>query len=1027
MSSDTSILDSLVQGVPPPSIINGPAQRGASPTATLDSLQPVAHPIDQQAPQGTWGGLVGNFAAGANRSIFGALGGPVDLATGIMNLPGRAANAVAGTHVPMIENPVGGSAWLNRQWSNLTGVNPEQVQPTTEAERMAQGAGGAVAQVPLMAMAGAGVAPALSGTPQAIARSLAQSGGTNLARMTQIAAATGAGGAAGQGLEDVTPGPLKPIANLAGNLAGAGGVMAATEGLRAGGQVIARKAGEMGIGPKETMGGVTATGPQVEAAGHQVSNALGPEGRQIVERASGTEAEARTLESTLADPATPTAERTAAQARLNEIQGRRVNLVPNSNPTTAQIAPTPGAVALEQAHRVAEPGPFNERANQQNNARVTALQGVQPEGNPGAVGQLLRQQLDSIDQLGQQTTQAARGGVQQASGALGGEGTPAQYGSEIRGSLADMNKAAKQRESVLWQAIDPDGTLAMPLGDVQKTAKDLARSSGTFLSIPAQEQQLLKGAAELPNVVPFRSVQQLWSDIGAAERQLRAAPGNDQSLRRLGILKSSVSDAIANAAEGTKDPGITDRLRGMGGGSGGPVVGLAGGRGDGGRAGGGSPEVAGAGAIPVHPEGRPGVQQGAGTMAPEAATDGRPNAPGLAPNFDEAAAQRYGAAKQATLERKTTYGQGPVGATLRPGAQGAPFRVEEASVPRQFLTGNATEPARVQKYIDAVGTPEAVTGMRDALVNDLREKGIVQSDGTIKPDAFNTWMQRRGQTIDLFSGLRDQLGSVRQAQETLDNVTAAHVGAVKEFQNGAARNFLNGDEPLVAVRKAFASGNPTETFSQLTGLVRGNPDAEAGLRRAVVDFIMEKSSSTAPSGTSDIDLLKAAQFRTWVRQNRAPLRVLFGGQGLQTFDAVTADLRRQAQRTASTVGSDTAQKQSAIRKYGLAAVGHGAGTSFLMLLGEHLGGHVLGATGAFAGAVGLPYLSGLYSAMKQAGITTTNDLVREAMLHPELARMLVARVPEEGIGPVMGRRIAAGMRAAVLADMTSNAQRKDKQ
>ena len=402
--------------------------------------------------------------------------------------------------------------------------------------------------------------------------------------------------------------------------------------------------------------------------------------------------------------------------------------------------------------------------------------------------------------------------------------------------------------------------------------------------------------------------------------------------------------------------------------------------------------------------------------------------PKLEPNVDEAFPERYVAARQATAERKGDFGSGPVGAVLQSGPRKGSFAIEPAAVPRQFLTGNSVEPARVRQYIEAVGgASQAVANMRDALVADLREpaKGIVQPDGQIKSPAFDRWMQRKGRTIDLFPGLRDELGTVRQAQQLLDDATAAHVGAVRDFQNGVARNFLNGDEPVIAIRKAFSSGNPTETFTSLARLVRGNADAEAGLRRGVVDYIMERMSTTTPAGPGSVDFLKADTFRRWIRQNREPLRVLFGGQGAQNLDMVAADLRRQAQRASATTGSDTAQNITAGRKTGLTPVQHGVGITALTLIGEHIGEAIHGGTiGGMAGAVALPVLGHIIHSMRQSGINTINDLVREAMLHPDLARVLMQKASGSELGPIMQRRIATALQSAVLSDMASVSQRK---
>lgn len=1556
----------FMQGTAPP-----PAQKNSA-TSILDTLPSVA-PTHAMTLAGTakgeptWSGILGNAAAGANQSVASALGAPVDLATWGMNLPGRAINAATGTNIPPIQNPVGGSDWIQQQWGNLTGVNPSQVQPTTEAERMARAAGGAVAQVPLMAMGGAGAAKVLGGLPAAVGEALAHAGGATAGQLAETATATGAGGAAGQLAEDTAPEPLKPVANLLGNVAGAAGTIGALRGAEQAGGIIVRKAGESGLGSnKSPVPGIRATGPQVAAAGNQVAGALGPEGQGILERASGFEDEARDLEAKIADPATTTDDSDAAKARLREIQGRRVNLVPGSEPTTAQVAPTAAAVALEKAHRVASLEQFNERAAVQNNARVAAVQGVQPEGNPGAVGDLLRSRLADIDASEQATTGAAKedlgsataalgatgtpeaigegvraaaapqfdsrigaatGALRDATRDLGGNGRPEAIGEAVRDPLAAAKASRKARESALQQAIDPEGKLVVdttPLLDAAAAVRTGIGPENWEAADPTVKQWVTRVERD-GSSVPYSKFRQTWSQLSAEIRTLvdqRVDPGTAQ-IHWLNELKKGLHETIAQAGQDAaeRDPGVAERLavvprdaspnepgasspstgnavytpsgrqisveykvvpsgslipshtddltpnpaypaelqprdRGrmasqgqvqriasglqperLGASSsameGAPIIGSDGvvesgnarvlgiqraltengPRAEAYRAflkqqgydaapdgilvrqrvsdlspedrvrftqeansspglamsaseragvdarrlpdslltlwrpgevdsaanrnfvrefvravpeqgeegafltpegglslegaqrirnallqkaygdpnliaalsevgdenikafGGALTDAAGdmaklraeisAGHVspevdvtphlldaarvisqarqrrvsikdmvgqndmlsghvnpltesvlraaygdgltgrmsrqkmaellsfyaeeaqkqtsgprlfgePLGPEdilnqgrargstsqsvrskdifGRSGgYGPGVGSAGSEARGSGAgetgqthaataraiepETAPEVKPNVTPEIADQIAANTRSYADFKNTYGTGPVGTTLRPGPGGAGFKTESAAVPRQFLTGNAVEPSRVKAYLDAVGapegtvamrdalvsdlrekgivrpddtidpdgfaawihrrgntidlfpglreqlgtiseaqaavdrvitnqgqiaeimrpaqgggyavesskvprqfltgnnvepsrvknyldtvgTPEGVSAMRDALVSDLREKNIIQPDGTINPDSYNTWLQRRGRTVDLFPGLRDQLSNVTRAQETLDAATARHLGAVKDFQNGVAKNFLNGDEPIVAVRKAFGSGNPTDTFQKLADTVKGNPDAEAGLRRGVVDYILEKHSSTAPSGTSDVDFLKADSFRRWLRQNKEPLKVLFGGQGSQNLDMVGADLRRQAQRANATGGSDTQANRIATGKLGLAGQAtHGIGITALTLIGERLG-EVAGGHGII-GAVGLPVLGAGVHAMRQAGIRTVNDLVREAMLHPELARTLIQQVKGNEINPIMTRRIGSALRSAVLADMTSEGE-----
>jgi hypothetical protein len=56
---------------------------------------------------------------------------------------------------------------------------------------------------------------------------------------------------------------------------------------------------------------------------------------------------------------------------------------------------------------------------------------------------------------------------------------------------------------------------------------------------------------------------------------------------------------------------------------------------------------------------------------------------------------------------------------------------------------------------------------------------------------------------------------------------------------------------------------------------------------------------------------------------------------------------------------------------------------------------------------------------------TVNDLVREAMLNPALARQLVARVPSgKAVGPLRQRRIARALQATVAGNAVLQQQQQ---
>ncbi len=134
-----------------PSAFGLKAVADAPPPEPAAAAQPVA-----AAP--TRDGMIANIAAGPNEAIATNAGAPADLVAGALNLVPRGINAVAGTHLPTIQDPVGGSAWIKRNVLGSVGANPDDVVAATPEQRMARAlSGGAVsALLPGGAVAGLG-------------------------------------------------------------------------------------------------------------------------------------------------------------------------------------------------------------------------------------------------------------------------------------------------------------------------------------------------------------------------------------------------------------------------------------------------------------------------------------------------------------------------------------------------------------------------------------------------------------------------------------------------------------------------------------------------------------------------------------------------------------------------------------------------------------------------------------------------------------------------------------------------------
>lgn len=390
----------------------------------------------------------------------------------------------------------------------------------------------------------------------------------------------------------------------------------------------------------------------------------------------------------------------------------------------------------------------------------------------------------------------------------------------------------------------------------------------------------------------------------------------------------------------------------------------------------------------------------------------------LTPNMTSENAANYTAANQATRDYKQRFAQGGVGNILRPGQNFQDFRTPEGNVPRQIFTGGNTEPAEVQHWIQAVGGVDQATPMaRDVLANDLRTRRIIDPvSGQVNAGKLAQWMEARKATFEQLPQLRDEFANLHQNQEWLNDMVGKHTAAMKELQDTAAARFVGEDVPG-AVRRALAGG--PQAFGQLTRMIRGDPAAEAGLKRAMVNEIISRTKSLTPS-SDGFDMMTPGGFRKFMDKYRDSLKPVFGGQGVNNLERVAAMMRRESEGTKAIAGSQTASHQARSRLSGIGAkVGHSGVTTALALLGDHLG-EMIGGNG-IAGAIGLAggvAAKSVWDSMRQAAINTRSDLLREAMLHPDLASALMERADARGqISTMTQRRIAAALQGAVTSNV----------
>lgn len=921
---------------------------------------------------------------GFNAGLANVAGAPVDAATWALNEGIHGINAAAeaaGFNRPTLSNlvtgqkpppligdikdPFGGSESIKRGLGYIK-ANPDKALPQTYAGQLARsgGEGASMMVVPEAALAGAtragvtALAPRLAETARGIFGS-----SQTLPDLATSALVGAGGGAGGQAAEDVVPEPYKPFANMAGNIVGGGLTGATAVGVR------------------------KATDTAVDAAA-RYTRPFTEEGRE------------RTAADTLGSRATS---RSGLMDRLDNMPD---DLVEGSFPTTFQATGDMGLGGLEREVATRNPVEFMQRRADQNEARSQALRNLEQGGSPADVSNAVRQQFQSIDQMTEdavtRATQAAAGRLE----ALGGQGNSEAYGAALRDFAAQARAAAKERERSLWRAVDPDNRLALPVTPLQTAAEGIERSvSGSAKPINGEERDVLDTIANYRPVVPFSEITDLRSRVSAAMREERMARGETPVYARLSRLRGAIENMISGAveyragqeadavAQGHMSPENTmaaSLTRQIGdwyarreAETGANAVADTGGR----------PSAR--SAAPVGSSRTP--EPFRGQSSPATGDQGLPGDVPLESNFDRAARERLNTATEATRQRAETFDRGPVGTVLRPGPMRGAYRSPDSAVPAQIFKRGPTGFESVNAFRQSVGNnPAAVETLGDYAAASLRQAAM-RPDGTLDPARFNTWQRAHADALRALPERADRFTDAASAAQEIEHVAAIRRDALDQYQRGAIGAVLgarDADGVTRAVGQILGQANAEREMRRLAAETRNDPVARQGLRRAVVDAIANRFISNTEAGTTGQGLLKSDQFQTFIRNNHAALAHVFSEREIASLQAIANDLQR-ANRSVTAVklpgGSNTAQDTATVRSSVLSnlvrhnlhtVLGAGAGAPAAFLAGAPVG-----FLASFAGAA----TTAVLSALREAGIRKADDLIREAMLDPDLARHLLMK------------------------------------
>ena len=957
-----------------------PADTGS---AALDfsSLKPVnsnAPPLSTQTaapePTSSLQDVAGQFGEGLVTGLPNMVSGMADAQErgrkmGVL-MPG--ADFIAGMVQPLIpgQKPIeteSGKALLDGLSKMHLNPNDYFAPPRNAAERVARAGGEGAIQMVIPGVGEASIPRALADT---------------------LIGAVSAGG--GKAAEEIAPDWLKPYASVITSI---------------------------------LLGGAGSVGMEAAKAGTSaaVENAIKPAVAGTGVKWLGSDAAKESMAGkTLTDAAEDPQAAMRAAANADEI-------VPGSKPTLFQATGDRGLGTLSGVIERENPAPFIERYGEQNAARVQALTDVQADGHPEAVADYLRAQLSDLDQRTQAAEDQAAEAVRAAQERTGGTEAPSVYGERIRQSLVDAKAAAAKDEDTLWSLVDPNKDASVLASPIKRANAKIYENMTPEekIGLTSNEKALSDIIKSYGSTLPLERLIRLRSQVSADMRgaQSPLAP-NSQAYGRLTQLRGAIEDAISDSIAGKAmneqqavksgamsadetlaanfkrqaETWLADRKAQTAGGDRG-----------------GSPVASGAEGPLAAPSVSGTVRETGTGLAGDAGAESVPDQPTL----DPAAAERLRTATAATKASKSTFGAKPVAQMLKSPGPTYPFDMQAGQVAETAFQPGAKGGDAVRAVLNA--SPDAATSLADAAAASLRAKGDLTA---AKLDAWRAQHQPALDEIERAApGTIAKFEDVGRAAEHLENVASVRRETIADYQRGKIGQILGVTDPADVTKTIggiLGAKDSVKQIERLASEARGDPGAWEGLRKALVDTIMAKAQSTVEAGTSGVEKLKPDTFIRYLNQNATAHSKVFTPDEIASMRAVAQDLKRANRSVQTTPGSATAQWKAAGEKFG----SHEPHDFFGMLWQALRAPAAIGAA-AFAGtanpliAAGASLASLAIGHLRRAGINSAQDLVRQAMLDPELAHVLMMKAPKR---PEAGAMQSLARRLIKLSAVTGLAQ-----
>ena len=298
----------------------------------------------------------------------------------------------------------------------------------------------------------------------------------------------------------------------------------------------------------------------------------------------------------------------------------------------------------------------------------------------------------------------------------------------------------------------------------------------------------------------------------------------------------------------------------------------------------------------------------------------------------------------------------------------------------------------------------------DARANDIlsdHAASLLKGDGggpvdQARVDKFNA---KYGPAMREFPDLGSRFATAADAQKTIGDAAAMRKATLQNFQNGAARRFLNlndGSEVRDTIGSMFQKNN-VSGLRQLMAAVRSDPAAEAGVKQAAADYMNDFMLSPTTEGcASGVKQVNQGTYQNLLNKSRGALAEVFDDRQMQNLDALSGALR-QHNRSVTGIRQKGSPNTAADLLRATRDQSKEGGNWIRRLVEGAVAGRELGGEehGAWIGAT-LGAGKALKDAIATAGLGRTSDIIKQAILDPELMKALMQKV---SIAPDRGTQV----------------------